>query len=961
MSIRLVAISHNGGEQSSINDNQMEVNENIPTGTILGRLEGTDGELDLANLDIVVTRDFGRFEVFYGEHNGVMGYYLRVTAGGDAMLNFEDEDNGYIEDLAGAAFQYLTFEFYVDKDNPSTRTGQASLDVYLKDVNPETPADTTPAIGGLAASIIEANDATGNPFAGVMITNDTGQESTVFISFAKAAGALSGAGLTLVTDADTMVYSLTAANGTALATALAALDFDPSNLTVGATATDTTFTLTVTDAGHPRDTATGQQVGTVTVIATPPADGAPTVGSLSNSDIAANGATGNPFAGVTITNDTGQETTVFISFAKAAGVLSGAGLTLVTDADTMVYSLTAANATALAAALAALDFDPSNLTVGATATDTTFTLTVTDAGHPRDTAIGPQVDTVTVTATPPADGAPTIGGLPGDKVSVSANEGTVNPFDGVTINNETGQETTAFIKFTAEMGALAGAGLELVEAANTLGIVTYRVMGTSAADLQNKLRALTFNPRDLGDGESEEIGFEVTVVDPTHLTPGTPQTDTVILDSRADDSAPEIGGLSTTPVAANANEGTVKPFGGVTIANEASQQTVATITFQNNLGALTGAGLTLVGVDNDTGIVTYTVTGTSPSNLRDLLRGLTFDPRNLAAGASENITFTVKLTDPNHATPGVEQTGTVTVASTAPTAPNAAPTGLDLSVKFIKEDAQVGSELGLLNAFDPNGDNPLIYKLIDSAGGRFAISGNKLVLAGPGVNFEEAKSHQIKVEVSDGKGGTEVKTFTINVGDEVTLVLNGKTTNDKLNGGERDDILNGMKGNDTVKGLSGDDKLYGDVGDDKVYGGLGLDTLYGGKGNDKLYGDAGNDVLYGDEGNDLLYGGLGSDTFVFTKKANKATNFDQIKDFRSGEDKIFLDSAVFKKLGKLGTIDAPAKLDPNMFSISKAKDKKDFLVYKSGVLYYDADGSGKGAAVEIMKVKGLKATDIFII
>ena len=147
-----------------------------------------------------------------------------------------------------------------------------------------------------------------------------------------------------------------------------------------------------------------------------------------------------------------------------------------------------------------------------------------------------------------------------------------------------------------------------------------------------------------------------------------------------------------------------------------------------------------------------------------------------------------------------------------------------------------------------------------------------------------------------------------------------------------------------------------------MYGGEGIDRLFGGKGNDTLKGDAGNDVLFGEAGNDKLYGGAGSDAFVFSKRPNKKTDYDRIYDFKSAEgDKIYLDNAVFKKLGKLGTLDAPVKLDATLFNKSKAKDKKDYLVYKSGVLYYDADGSGKGAAVEIVKVKGLTANDIWVI
>ncbi len=115
------------------------------------------------------------------------------------------------------------------------------------------------------------------------------------------------------------------------------------------------------------------------------------------------------------------------------------------------------------------------------------------------------------------------------------------------------------------------------------------------------------------------------------------------------------------------------------------------------------------------------------------------------------------------------------------------------------------------------------------------------------------------------------QTFTITVGDQLTLNKRGTSKNDKLNGTNLDDLLKGGSGTgkDTIKGLAGDDKLYGEGGDDNVSGGDGIDSLYGGKGNDTLKGDAGNDVLFGEAGNDKLYGGAGSDAFVFNSKAQQ--------------------------------------------------------------------------------------------
>ena len=89
-------------------------------------------------------------------------------------------------------------------------------------------------------------------------------------------------------------------------------------------------------------------------------------------------------------------------------------------------------------------------------------------------------------------------------------------------------------------------------------------------------------------------------------------------------------------------------------------------------------------------------------------------------------------------------------------------------------------------------------------------------------------------------------------------------------------------------------------------------------------------------------------------------------DYVGKDDSVYLDNAVFKKLGK-GTELAPGKLNKKFFTIGdKARDKDDYLVYdqKKGVLYYDADGSGAGKAVAVATFKkglALKYTEFFVI
>ena len=158
-------------------------------------------------------------------------------------------------------------------------------------------------------------------------------------------------------------------------------------------------------------------------------------------------------------------------------------------------------------------------------------------------------------------------------------------------------------------------------------------------------------------------------------------------------------------------------------------------------------------------------------------------------------------------------------------------------------------------------------------------------------------------------------------------------------------------------------KLTGNALDNSITGNVGKNTINGGAGSDKVNGGFGNDNLIG---------GSGKDAFLFTTKlgtfnTDRKVNFDTLKDFRAKDDSIQLDNSIFKKLGKKGSEQKPVKLDKKFFVVGdKAKDKDDYVIYnnKTGVLSYDADGSGKGQTVEFAMLKNkptLKVDDLFVI
>ncbi|MFS2024119.1 DUF4347 domain-containing protein [Massilia sp. CT11-137] len=163
----------------------------------------------------------------------------------------------------------------------------------------------------------------------------------------------------------------------------------------------------------------------------------------------------------------------------------------------------------------------------------------------------------------------------------------------------------------------------------------------------------------------------------------------------------------------------------------------------------------------------------------------------------------------------------------------------------------------------------------------------------------------------------------------------------------------------TAAGISGADTV---VNIENLIGSDYNDTLSGNAGVNVIHGGEGNDVLNGMGGNDVLFGGAGSDAFVFTTALSATANVVRIEDFSKGEDKLRLENAIFTKLAATGTLGA------NNFRVigSAALDADDYIQYDkaTGALYYDADGSGAGAAVKFAIVGvnlALASTDFMVI
>lgn len=253
-------------------------------------------------------------------------------------------------------------------------------------------------------------------------------------------------------------------------------------------------------------------------------------------------------------------------------------------------------------------------------------------------------------------------------------------------------------------------------------------------------------------------------------------------------------------------------------------------------------------------------------------------------------------------------------------------------------------------------------------------------------------------DILNGGAGSDTASYT-NSGAAVTVNLgiagaqntigagwDTLTSIENIVGGAFGDTLTGNAGSNTLEGGLGNDTLAAGTGVDTAsYAsstaavtvslalagaqntiGAGTDTLSGfenvtgGSGNDTLTGNAGSNVLNGGKGNDILNGNGGPDFFRFDTALNATTNVDTINGFGS-DDIMRLDNAIFTAL----TDGALAAVNFSASATGAAADANDYILYNTttNALYYDADGSGAGAAIQFAQMSAglVMSADDFIV
>ncbi|WP_442583361.1 hypothetical protein ACSBOB_15965 [Mesorhizobium sp. ASY16-5R] len=226
-------------------------------------------------------------------------------------------------------------------------------------------------------------------------------------------------------------------------------------------------------------------------------------------------------------------------------------------------------------------------------------------------------------------------------------------------------------------------------------------------------------------------------------------------------------------------------------------------------------------------------------------------------------------------------------------------------------------------------------------------------------------------------GGASVELITTNSSGAVTAIdLTGNTFAQEVAGNAGENTLHdgGVGAADTLRGLGGDDTYRVFNADDtiienstqgtedRVMAAVGyklgkgvfveLFTTNGSTGTSdidltgneiaqEILGNDGDNRLEGKGGSDTLRGFDGKDSFVFASTIG-AANVDTIIDFVVVDDRFLLSDAIFTALA-VGTL-AAAAFRSNATGL--AEDGSDRIIYETdtGEVYYDADGTGGGAA-----------------
>jgi VCBS repeat-containing protein len=612
--------------------------------------------------------------------------------------------------------------------------------------------------------------------------------------------------------------------------------FEHLGFTVG-TATDS-FTYTLSDTFGGTDTATVSML--IAGINDAPVALADTASTDENTSVLGNA----------LTNDTDVDTGDVLTVSEVNGVGASVG-TQIALASGALLTLNANGS---------YSYNPNgafeDLADGQSTTDS-FDYTVSDGIGGSDIA------TATITINGVNDAPVAVD----DTNSTDENTAVL----GNVLTNDTDVDLGDVLSVSAVNGVAGNVGTQITLASGAL--LTLNASGSYDYDPNGAFESLA-------NGQSTTDSFNYTVSDGN----GGSDIGTVTITINGVNDAPVAGADTNSTDEATAVLGNV-----LTNDTDVDSGAVLSVSEVNGVGANVGVQITLA----SGALLTLNANGS-----------YSYDPNgsfeSLAIGESTTDSFNYTVSDGLGGTDTATVTITINGANDTPVA-NADAGSTD------EETLAFGNVLA--NDTDADASDTLVVSAVNgvaaSVGAQITLaSGALLTLNSDGsyeydpsafspLGLDANASDSFTYTVSDGNGGTDDATVTINIasisttitGDANANTLQGFNGNDVLVGLGGADVLDGGAGTDTADystatarvavrlwnnsgtegdaagdTLSGIENLTGGAGGDTLAGDNFANVLIGGGGADFLSGLAGNDTLQGDGGADVLVGGAGADS-----------------------------------------------------------------------------------------------------
>ena len=216
------------------------------------------------------------------------------------------------------------------------------------------------------------------------------------------------------------------------------------------------------------------------------------------------------------------------------------------------------------------------------------------------------------------------------------------------------------------------------------------------------------------------------------------------------------------------------------IAPTFSEGDSTTRSIAENTGSGVDIGSTVSATDENGDTLTYTLSGTDATSFSvDSSSGQLRTSAPLDYETKSSYSLTLSVSDNNGGTDSISITITVNDIDEVPANNAPAFTAGDSTTRTVAENTAAGTDIGSeITATDAD-QNPLLYGLTGSNASTFSIvSTSGQLKTKAALNHEATSSYSLTVTVSDGQGGTDSISVTINVSDvnEAPVFDDGETT-----------------------------------------------------------------------------------------------------------------------------------------------------------------------------------------